>query len=100
MVRSRPHRALSDAKSRCALRTAVNAARTLAGLSAFSFVDATITQGSTPVKRLHLLDLRTALDAARTVLTLSALGYTDTSITAGSTRIKAVHFIQLRDGVK
>jgi hypothetical protein len=81
------------------LLTAVNALRTLAGLSPIAFTAPAPTTAVT-VRRQHLLDLRAGLDAARGVLALSAISYTDPTITAASTKIKAVHFTQLRDGVK
>ncbi|MFL6248355.1 MAG: reprolysin-like metallopeptidase, partial [Thermoanaerobaculia bacterium] len=64
------------------LRTAINAVRTLAGLSAFSFTDPTITAGTTVVKAAHVNEARTALDAARSALTLSAVSYTDPALPA------------------
>jgi hypothetical protein len=82
------------------LRTAVNAVRALAGLSAYGFSDSTITTGSTRVRKIHVTDLRSALDPARANLGLSALTYTDSVIIAQSTRVQAVHITELRNGVK
>jgi hypothetical protein len=82
------------------LRVAVNAVRTLAGLSAGSFTDPTITAQTTVGKALHVSELRTALDAARTACALSPLSYTDPTLTAQTTEIKAVHLTELRNGVK
>ncbi len=80
------------------LRTAVNAVRTLAGLSTFSFTvpppAATVT-----IRKAHVDDLRTNLAAARASLGLSALTLTDPTITAGTTPPKAVHITELRNGV-
>lgn len=81
------------------LRTAVDAVRTLAGLSAGTYTDPTLTAG-VAINRLHVIDLRTALDAARTALALSVLGYTDPSITAGTTVVKAAHVNDLRQRVQ
>ena len=80
------------------LRTAVNATRVLAGLSAATFTDtiSTLVQ----VKKIHIDELRTNLNASRAALGLVVLGYTDPSITAASTTIKAAHFNELRNGVK
>jgi metallopeptidase family M12-like protein len=81
------------------LRTAVDAVRTLATLSAGSYTDPTITPGTTTIKAAHITDLRTALDAARSGLTLSAVSYGE-SIVANTTTIKASHLTELRNGVK
>jgi Metallo-peptidase family M12B Reprolysin-like len=82
------------------LRTATNAVRSLAGLSAFSFTDPTLTAGITSIKTVHLTELRTALDAARTSLALSALTYTDPTPVAQITTLKAAHVKELRNGMK
>ena len=81
------------------LRTAVNAVRALAGLSASTFTDATLTAEVTLVKAVHVTELRTALDAARSALGLAAISYGE-SITATITTIKASHVTELRNGVK
>lgn len=80
------------------LLTAVNAVRTLAGLSPAAFT-APAPATNVTIRRQHLLDLRTALDAARSTLTLGAIPYAEPSITAGSTKIKATHVTELRSGV-
>jgi hypothetical protein len=80
------------------LRTAVNAVRALAGLSASAFTDNSLA--STTIKRLHVTEMRTALDTARSALALGAQTYTDSSITATSTVVKAAHINDLRTGVK
>jgi hypothetical protein len=82
------------------LRTAVNAVRTLAGLSAGSYTDSTLTPGVAVVKAAHLTDLRTALDAACSALLLPAISYTSPSIVAGTTTISAVDINDLRTGVR
>ena len=81
------------------LRTAVNAVRALAGLSAFTFTDPTLTAGVTPVSAAHVNELRTLLNGARASVTLTALTYGET-ITAGTTTMKASHLTELRNGVK
>lgn len=81
------------------LRTAVNAMRASAGLTAQVFTDDPLTTATT-VKAVHLTQLRTALDQARTSIGLSTLAYTDPVITQQSTRVKAAHVTELRDGVK
>jgi hypothetical protein len=80
------------------LLSAVNALRTLAGISTVSFTAPTPATSVT-IRRQHVLDLRSALDAARAVIGLPALTYTDTTITTQSTTIKAAHVAELRGGV-
>jgi hypothetical protein len=82
------------------LRTAVNAVRALAGLSAQTFTDSTLTAGSTKVKRLHLIELRSAIDAARAALSLPAIGYARPTISAGSSIVLGNDLVELRNGVK
>jgi ELWxxDGT repeat protein len=81
------------------LRTAVNALRAFAALSAATFTDPTLNAGTRP-KAAHLTELRTALNQARTALALGALPFTDPIITVNVTRIKAAHLTELRDGVR
>jgi IPT/TIG domain-containing protein/fibronectin type III domain protein len=81
------------------LRTAVNAVRTLAGKTAFSFTDPSLAPGMF-INAVHVSELRSALDAARSTLGLSALSYTDPTLTAGVTPVKAAHLQELRQGVK
>ncbi|HYR29408.1 MAG TPA: Ig-like domain-containing protein, partial [Thermoanaerobaculia bacterium] len=78
------------------LRTAVNAVRALAGLSAATW---TAIQVGDPIQAAPITELRTALDAARSTLTLSALSYTDSTLSAGAP-IKAAHVQELRNGTK
>jgi len=81
------------------LRTAVNAMRAAAGLSAQAFSDPGLASG-TQIKAVHLTEMRSALDLARSTIGLGAISYTDASITAQSTKVKAAHFTDLRNGVK
>lgn len=81
------------------LRTAVNAMRTAAGLSAAVFTDPTLTN-ATRIKRIHLIELRLALDAARSMIGLPAISYTDPTITAGTTKVKAAHWSEVRAGTQ
>jgi hypothetical protein len=78
------------------LRTAVNAVRSLAGVTAFSFTD-TATAG-TMIKALHLTQLRGAIDAARSALGFSTGGFTDSS--PSGVAVKAIHFQELRGRVQ
>ena len=80
------------------LRTAVNAVRTLAGLSAATFTDSTITAGSTKVRTLHVSELRTALTAALTALAITPPSYSS-GLATGS-RVKLTHIQELRTAVK
>jgi hypothetical protein len=79
------------------LRTAVDAVRTLAGLSAGTYAE-TITGGITTIKASHILELRSALDPARTILGIGAVSYTNATLSG--VQIKAVHMNDLRNGVK
>lgn len=78
------------------LRTAVNAVRASAGLSAATFTDMDLTGAA--AKAVHAQELRTALDAARAALALDSLTYTDPALTAAT--IKRAHLIELREGVR
>jgi hypothetical protein len=82
------------------LRTAIHAVRTLAGLTAFSYTDATITGGVTKIKTTHLAELRTALDTARSTLLIPALAYTDPTVTPLGTPVRTAHITELRSGVQ
>jgi hypothetical protein len=82
------------------LRTAINTLRTLAGLSAFSFTDSSLTVGVTTIKAAHINELRTALSAVFTALGFTPATYTDPTLVAGTTVVKAVHVQDLRTGVQ
>lgn len=79
------------------LRTAANAVRTLAGLSASSFTDPTLNS-TLSAKAAHLTEIRTSLSAARTALAFPAIAVTDSS--PAGVAIKAIHIEELRDGVR
>jgi hypothetical protein len=78
------------------LRTAVNAVRAAAGLSAYSF--GTVPAPGTLIQRAHVLELRSALDPARAGAGLPSISYTDATLTAGVTPVKAAHLEELRGG--
>lgn len=78
------------------LRTAVNAVRAAAGLSAATFTDS--APAGVRIKAVHVTEMRSALDAALTPLGFSAGGYTDAAPTG--LPVKAVHFQELRNRVK
>lgn len=78
------------------LRTATNAVRLLAGLTAFSFTDS--GAAGTTIRAVHLTELRSSLDEARAPLGLTTGGYTDPSPAGGA--IKSVHFQELRSRVQ
>jgi hypothetical protein len=86
--------------SKVASGTRAEAVRALAGLSAFTFTDATLTPGTTTIMAAHLTDLRTALNAARALLPLPAIIYTNPTITAGTSVISAADLNNLRAGVQ
>jgi hypothetical protein len=79
------------------LRQAVNAVRSLAGLTASSWTDPS-PQGVS-IKRVHIMELRSGLDQALTTLGLNAEMYTDPTLPTGSS-VKAIHFEELRQRVK
>lgn len=79
------------------LLTAVNAVRTLAGLSPIAFTAPTPAP-PVSIRRQHVLDLRNGLNAARSTLVLSAVTYVDPVIAAGAL-IKSAHVMDLRTGV-
>lgn len=81
------------------LRSAVNALRATAGLSASTFTDPVLS-GAIKVKAIHVQELRTAVSAARSALGLSAASFTDPSLTPGSSSVRAVHAQELRSAVK
>jgi exo-beta-1,3-glucanase (GH17 family) len=77
-------------------RTAVNAVRMAAGLSAFTFTNGTLTGAS--ILAIHFQELRTALDQARTSAVLPALSYTN-PLTTG-TPVNAIDLTEIRNGTK
>lgn len=81
------------------LRTAVNAVRFLAGLSASTFTDPTLSTSVT-MKAMHINELRTSLTQARAILGLRSLTFIDPTLTSRSSVISAAHIVQLRDGVR
>ncbi|HEU4886272.1 MAG TPA: CAP domain-containing protein [Thermoanaerobaculia bacterium] len=78
------------------LRTAVNAVRAQAGLSAGTYTDAAAT--GVVIKAVHITQLRSSLDAAMSALALTTGGWTDASLS--SVRIKATHVQEIRNRVK
>jgi Divergent InlB B-repeat domain/Fibronectin type III domain len=80
------------------LRTAIGAARTRNGLTAFAFTDPTLAAGAT-VKAVHILELRTALNQVYTRLARALPTYTDPTLVAGQTTAKAAHVQELRNAV-
>ena len=81
------------------LRTAVNALRAAAGLTATSFTDTPAFAFVTAVRAIHIQELRTSLDAARNAIGLAAIAYADPSLAAG-TPVRASHVTQLRNGTQ
>jgi RHS repeat-associated protein len=79
------------------LRTAVNQARSRAGLAAANWAEA--VAAGVLIKAAHVVELRARLDEARAVLGLPAASYTDPTLTVGVTAVKAVHIQELRQRV-
>jgi RHS repeat-associated protein len=80
------------------LRTAVNAARSLAGLAAAQWTNQTLTATVSVISADDVRDLRTKLDEALTALGIQTSNYDDQTL-AGSpngTLIKKIHITQLR----
>ncbi len=76
------------------LRTAANAVRALAGLSAPTF------GSEMTVYAQHVTELRTAIGDARTALALAALSFANPTLTPGLSIIQAIDLAELRDGVR
>jgi hypothetical protein len=77
-------------------RTAVNALRSEAGLSAMSFSEP-VAPGAL-IKAQHFNELRTAVAAARTTLGASTISFTDPSLTG--LPVKAIHIQELMNAVQ
>ena len=80
------------------LRTAVNAVRSLAGLSAASWAQPTLTRYVSVISKDDVQELRTKLDEALTALGIQTSAYDDTTLAGApnGTLIKGVHIRQLR----
>jgi hypothetical protein len=81
------------------LRTAANAMRAAAGLTAVIFTDTSLST-STIIRAVHMQEIRTALDQARFTLFLPALVYTEGTLTPTVSVIKAAFVQQMRNGTK
>ncbi|MBP8274119.1 MAG: RHS repeat-associated core domain-containing protein, partial [Acidobacteria bacterium] len=77
------------------LRTAINAARVVAGLTAATWTD-TLTADTTVIKPVHVTELRTALSAVYTALGVTPPTFTDATLPVDTALIKAVHLQELR----
>jgi hypothetical protein len=76
------------------VRSLAQSLRRAAGLSPFTFTDATLT--GVPVKAVHLTQLRTAIAQARAALGLPAIAYTQPTITPKVTKVKFNDLQELR----
>ena len=76
-------------------RSLVNSLRSAAGLTAFSFTDASLT--GVKVKAVHVTQLRTALSEARTLLGFPALTFTNPTLTPNVTPIRKVDVQEIRN---
>jgi hypothetical protein len=81
------------------LESAVNAVRTLAGLSPVTFTGGRPVAGGI-IRASQVTDLRNALNAALIVLGAPAVTWTDPTLLARTTRIRAMHIQELRDAVR
>ena len=79
------------------LRSAVNAVRALAGLSAATF--ANVVSHGTSIRAIDVTELRNALMPARSALSLAASTFTR-SLQSGVTVISAIDFAEVREGVR
>lgn len=61
-----------------------------------SWTDATITAGTTKIRKAHIDELRTNVNLMRADAGLAACSWTDPVITAGVTKIRKAHFDELR----
>ena len=77
------------------VRTRINQARAIVGLSPFAWTDASLSAGAV-VRAQHITDLRTALSELYVVAGLMPPTFTDAPLTTG-TLIKAVHIEELRN---
>ncbi|MGZ4809033.1 MAG: hypothetical protein ACXV7D_06850, partial [Thermoanaerobaculia bacterium] len=80
------------------LRTAVDAVRTFAGMSAVSWTDA--SPGGLPIRAVHLEELRSNLGAALTSLGYPEPAFTDAPLQLGATLIKRIHINELRSALR
>jgi hypothetical protein len=81
------------------LRSRVNAVRSATGLAAFTFTDATLAAGITPVRAVHLGELRTAISQAYVAVGRMPPAFTDPGIQPRMTLVRAVHISELRAAV-
>jgi hypothetical protein len=80
------------------LRSAVNAVRATAGLTAQTFTDASVTAGVTMIRAVHIAELRTALNSALTTLAFSAATFGNSA--AAGTPVRGADIQELRNAVK
>jgi Bacterial Ig-like domain (group 3)/FG-GAP-like repeat len=79
-------------------RSLVNSLRSAAGLTAFTFTDASLT--GVRVKAVHITELRTALNQARTPLGFAAMTFTNPTLTPNTTPIRLVDVQELRNSLQ
>jgi RHS repeat-associated protein len=80
------------------LRSAVNAVRSLAGMSAAGWTNPTLTPGVSVISADDVRDVRAKLDEALTALGIQTSGYTDQTLAGApnGTLIKGAHLRELR----
>lgn len=60
----------------------------------FTFTDATLTAGSSPVRTVHITELRTAINTMRAAAGLDVATFTDSNLSG--VRVKRIHITELR----
>ncbi|HYI09502.1 MAG TPA: M64 family metallopeptidase [Thermoanaerobaculia bacterium] len=80
------------------LRTAINAARTVAGLAHASYTNT--PAAGVIVRAVDIQQMRTAINAARTALGVPAFTFTNPTLNAGTTVIDNAHVIELRNATR
>jgi parallel beta helix pectate lyase-like protein/List-Bact-rpt repeat protein len=63
------------------------------------FTDSTLTQFSSPIRAIHVIELRGAIDVLRTRQGLAAFGWTDAVIALNATVVKRTHLTELRSAL-
>ena len=64
--------------------------------AAVPFTDASIAEGATSIRLVHITELRSRINALRTACGLAPFAFTDPNLTAGQTAVRAIHVLELR----
>jgi hypothetical protein len=76
-------------------RSLVNSLRSAAGLTAFTFTDASLT--GVKVKAVHVTELRTKVNEARTTLLFATLTFTNPTLTPNVTPVRKIDVQEIRN---